>query len=508
MSYPDNLRQNIQYLTNYSRNVVKILPNNTRDEVTVTSGTDIKFTLPPNSLLNLDDFTVNAVFECDTVETGTTWAIPRYLTRNANALIQRMHIECQGQTIFDVDDYNIINQIFSDYQKGVESTYKNLLNNPDCLQNYDSTGEPIGILSVPSNAGDVVLNRRPIVLSQFLGFLSGHPSYIDTSITGNITITIYLAPASHVLINGINKRYNATLTDAITTPGAPSTPSYKLKNMYASITKASIDDGIYFESVSNAIRSGMPFTMRHQNYKTIKGNACNKTTNLRYEVSGKSVDMAIFTFQHVNAGNVAPLQRRNGVNENFTNVKDYLGMPQTGTAVIDSASIDGTNPTAALTINATVTSQLYRGGTKQISNLGHPGVFASQYFIRDGAGVTSMQWQINGENLPQYRYSMADAFQQSMIDFGQSNDTLGGIHPAINSFKNWQDNFFICTARLNHLSGDDSFVSGFDTSGTPLILQIQTESTGVANPDFYPWMCVVNTQVLQWYAGRNLVIQR
>eukprot|EP00960_Hanusia_phi_P062067 765033-Hanusia_phi.AAC.3 len=119
-----------------------------------------------------------------------------------------------------------------------------------------------------------------------------------------------------------------------------------------------------------------------------------------------------------------------------------------------------------------------------------------------------MQWQINGESLPQYRYTLADAFQQSMIDFGQSNDTLGGIHPAINSFKNWQDNFFICTARLNHLSGDDQFISGYDTSGTPLVLQIQTEATGIANADYVPWMCVVSTQVAQWYAGRNLVIQK
>eukprot|EP00960_Hanusia_phi_P062066 765033-Hanusia_phi.AAC.2 len=323
MSYPENLRQNIQYLTNYSRNVVKILSNNSRDNVVVQSGAQVSFTMPPNSLINLDDFCVNATFQATPAGADAANTRPRYLTRNANSLIQRMVIECQGQTVFDVQDYNIINQIFSDYQKGIESTFKNLLNNPDCLQHYADDGTPCGIYSlVTAQNPNAIYDKKPIVLSQFVGFLSGSPSYIDTSITGNITITLYLAPASHVLFNALDilPAGAAALNIA-----ANNTPQYELTGIYATITKATIDDGIYFESVANAMRSGMPFSLKYNHYHTITGNACNKTTNFRYEVSGKSVDMAIFTFLHNNRGTIDVLKRDNATDEDFQNVDAYTG---------------------------------------------------------------------------------------------------------------------------------------------------------------------------------------
>jgi len=59
MSYPKNLGQRIQYITNNSTNSVKLNPDNSATLLTdITSGAKLQFTLPPNSLVYLSSFSV------------------------------------------------------------------------------------------------------------------------------------------------------------------------------------------------------------------------------------------------------------------------------------------------------------------------------------------------------------------------------------------------------------------------------------------------------------------
>jgi len=127
MSYPKNLGQRIQYITNYSTNSVKLNPDNSATSLTgITSGSKLQFTLPPNSLVDLSSFSVYADFS--TTSAGGvlgTAARPHYLTRNANNLIQRLTVEIGGQVLNDIQDYNRIQQIFSDMQFGLKGLLKN-----------------------------------------------------------------------------------------------------------------------------------------------------------------------------------------------------------------------------------------------------------------------------------------------------------------------------------------------------------------------------------------------
>eukprot|EP00960_Hanusia_phi_P077640 768721-Hanusia_phi.AAC.7 len=476
MSYPSNLRNTINYITNYSRNVVKVLPNNNTTGMTVTSNGQITFTLPPNSLLDLGSLSLHANFETTPVyanNDANAHIKPRYLTRNTSSLIERLVVSVQGQTLADIQNYNLIHDIFSNYQKGIESTYKTMLSNPDCMQHYNDAGEPVGMWCCTAADGDVAYDRKPIVISDFISFLSGSPSYMDTAITGQVTIDLYLAPASHVLIEALDALYIGGNVDAPVVPEQP--PAYTLNNIYMTVSKCTIDDGIYFESVANALRSGLSWSYVFNHYNTITGNVCNKNTTLRYEVSGKSIDMALFTFYHTDRNQISTLRRNNANAELLDDIANYTG--------------------AGLGANG---GTVFKGSSRYLSSLGHPGVFASRYFIRDGEGVSRLSFQVNGERLPMYDMTLPDVLQNCLIDFGTANDTASGVYDGLcSSYKNWSQNFFISTCRLNHLSTDpDHYISGFDTSGTPLILQVDVTAAGQAN-NFLPWMCVSSTRVMK-----------
>jgi len=162
--------------------------------------------------------------------------------------------------VSDIEDYNRINQIFSDYQFGIEGSSKKLLSNTDPLLKLDLAGMQVGALrpldTADADTADLRLDKRPICMSQFLGFLGGGAGvkYLDTQLTGNIKITFELAPANNVLfrasVGGLNG--DGTAVANIANVNCTTQAAYSLKNVFATIKKSSIDDGVYFQSVTAA----------------------------------------------------------------------------------------------------------------------------------------------------------------------------------------------------------------------------------------------------------------
>jgi len=229
-----------------------------------------------------------------------TAARPHYLTRNANNLIQRLTVEIGRQVINDIQDYNRIQQIFSDMQFGIEGSSKKLLSNSDPLDKKDRNGLLVGGLRCLSHgAGDTVedlrTDKRPICLTQFIGFLGGGSGvkYIDTQLTGALKITFDLVPTSTVLfcaepsttlnglpaIGGVDGGVAANfepVNDALL--GVRNldaiVPSYSIANVYATMKKCQIDDGVYFASLSTALQAGIPFEYKFNGFHQTKGADC------------------------------------------------------------------------------------------------------------------------------------------------------------------------------------------------------------------------------------------
>lgn len=498
MSYPKNLGNRIQYLSNYNTNTVKLNPDNNSGTIEITSSNKVQFTFPPNSLVDVSSFSIYADFSTEEAVNSNGVVRPHYLTRYTNSLIRRLTVEIGGQTISDIEDYNKIQQIFSDYQFGIEGSSKKLLSNIDPLDKRSATGiqrgglKPLLIDPAYFN-GDVRRDRRPICLSQFLGWLGGGAGvkYIDTQLTGNVKVTVELAPANNVLFRA-NQDGTAGLGDpvaGIADADCTTQAKYILENLYATIKKVSIDDGVYFASVSQALSAGIPFEYKYNGFYQTKGIATAGDATLRYELMSNSVDLVLLTF----------------------GIKDY----ETAVANLpDADNLAGGEVVADA--NALVTRynnniHMYAGtspilNAKTLATLGKTNCFCSGYFKRSGEMIDTVKFYVNGERLPQYDMKNPQVYNQLLIDMGIHDDTANGIYYGINSFDSWKENYWVASARLSHVSEDDSFISGFNSSGVPLTITAETTKLSYAptNLDYIPQMFVMTSEVMQVYSGRQI----
>ena len=519
MSYPSTLSTKIQKIVNYTQNTVKIFPSNSLSTIVVTNGNNITIDLPPNSLVDLSSLTINATFSTDPFAfspgvlapaAGTNGAQiqPFYLCRDANILIDRMTITIGGNTVVDMQHYNLIQQMFADYQYSAESKTKRLLQNMDAITKYSDAGAVNGLGLVTAVAGGINVNqnlatdKRPITLANFISFLGGEPRYIDTRITGQIRIILQLAPAVNVLYQA--DPYNVVGGGAPFVLGAAQNPSYTLDGIYATILKANIDDGIFYSSISQALKSGIPLTMKYKSYADMLGNtSTNMSQTLRFETSGESVDLILFTFYNnafrTTTGLIGGAANTTAFTSLTPAIPSITNLGATGVTVNGAAANAAYAGVAAPAHGADGTDTWY--AQRGISNS-----FTSQFFNRIGTYINTLQFTVNGENIPQFYMSQADIYQQLLRDTG-SNSTDNGIYPGINSYQSWRDNYWLASCRLDHLC-PEKFISGFNTSGVPLVIQITTTSSlpgsAPGNVLYVPHIVVESTRIVEIFAGRNV----
>jgi hypothetical protein len=281
MSYPSDLKTTINKLSNYSRSSVKI-QNQTNGPV--GDGDVLVFRLPANSLVDLSSFAVHANMKCG--KTGVFnlagETVP-YIPARDLSIIRRLTVEMNNNTVCSIDHYDRVRQFMLDYSMGESNKKYNLYGNADPTKITTIDGIEIGI-----SANDEAFDQ-PVILDRFIAFMAGKPSYIDTSITGEIIITITLASASDCLF----KPEDSVLT-------AINPPAYELSGIYATLTKVSINDGFYFASIQSALAQNLPFKMCFKHFETATSKSGNQTMNMRTEIQSDCVDLAWFSFMPTN----------------------------------------------------------------------------------------------------------------------------------------------------------------------------------------------------------------
>jgi hypothetical protein len=282
MSYPDDLKTTITKLSNYSRSSVKI-QNQTNGPV--GDGDVLCFRLPANSLVDLFSFAVHANMSCGaTGGVDSVGAKVAYLPPRDMSIIRRLTVEMNGNTVCDIDHYDRIRAFMLDYSMGESNKKYALYGNADPTKIAMVDGTVTGIIA-GANAGF----NQPIILDRMISFLASKPSYIDTSITGEIIITMTLAAASDCLFK-----------PEVTAADATNPPSYFLSNIYATMTKVAINDGFYYASIQSALAQNLPFKMTFKHFDSGSSKSGNQTMNMRTEINSDSVDLAWFSFMHTN----------------------------------------------------------------------------------------------------------------------------------------------------------------------------------------------------------------
>ena len=488
---PNGLLYRAKQIMGISKQSLKLTPLS--GQTTVSNGQKIIVALPPNSLVDLSTFELN--FQGITQHrgngtsgggTGTATNVSNivqkaYFPRNTASLIENLEIKVNGQSRQNINQYGYLFNILNDYTCGLDSAAKNRIGmNTDpsnkTIYNY---GQPTRYAGYPhGNTNDTVGNsawdQDYYTIRQWLGFLGGNTSttIIDTSLYGDITIEITLAPSDVLMLsnptgtltsysagtnseNGIG--FAAGSSAAATNAAYPSSITgnsngYVLQNIGFIITRYDINNS-YYQAVASVLESGAVFKLYYPNYSVFLGTAIalGSGTTTRFNVSTQSLDMVIATRQVQDRGiNQAPI----------------LGTPSTNyqctTANISTYGEYGTYAN-------TFKNALLNGVSKTLNN--------SKYFVRNGDGINYCTWIVGAVRMiPEYVY---EQFNGILRAWNNQTDLLGGVYEGIQSLAHYQTQFYGHILSLNVTNEHDMYtVTGLNCSATPISISWEISGTG------------------------------
>ena len=492
-SIPNGMLYRCKQILGISKQSLKLVPLS--GQTSVSNGQKIIFSLPPNSLVDLSTLEFN--FQGITQHrgngttgggtgTGTNCANvvqKAFFPRNTASLIENLEVKINGQSRQNINQYGYLFNILNDYTCGVDSAAKNRIGmNTDpsnkTIYNY---GQPTRYAGYPhGNTNDTVGNsawdQDYYTVRQWLGILGGNTSttIIDTSLYGDITIEITLAPSDVLMLSnptGTTVSYSASTntengcafvagsTAAATNGAYPSNVTgnsngYVLQNIGFIITRYDMPSS-YYQAVASVLESGAVFKLYYPNYSVFLGSAyaLGSTTTTRFNISTQSLDMVIATRQVQDRGiNQAPI----------------LGTPSTNYQALVSTASWGTYGEYG-SYAYTFRNALLNGCSKTLNN--------SKYFVRNGDGINYGTFIVGAVRLiPEYVY---EQFNGILRAWNNQNDLLGGVYEGIQSLAHYQTQFYGHILSLNVTNEHDLYtVSGLNASATPISISWEATGTG------------------------------
>ena len=498
---PTGMLYRVKQIQGVSKQTLKIVPLS--GQTTASNGQKIIFALPPNSLVDLSTLEWNFVGTTqhrgnNAATNCANWVQKAYFPRNTSSLIENLEVKINGQSRQNINQYGYIFNILHDFTCGYDAVGKNRIGcNSDpsnktiytngALNRY--AGFPLG------NSGDTTYNgfadQDNYSVRTWLGLLGPNASttIIDTSLYGDITIEITLAPSDVLMLSPTtptlisytakaNSEINITTAAGAAVGNTPSQGTgYTLSTIGFQITRYDMPQS-YYQAVAGVLESGAVFKLYYPNYSTFMGTSQSlpKGGTTRFNISTQSLDMVISTFQVQDRGTqqapVLGLWSKDGVGT----------LPNDGTFGIDT-----TVPSTGL-INTTLAAGefgtylksfnfgLTQGWGKTLNN--------SKYFVRNGDGIQTCTYIVGNVRLiPE---TVPEQFNGVLRAWNAQNDVLGGLYPGIASLAHYQSQFYAHILSLNVTNEHDVYcVSGLNCSATPMSIawDVTGTSTAPANID-------------------------
>ena len=392
--YPRNLSNFLNRLSGYNKNNVKL---NVLGGLEANDGDIIQVDLPSNSIVDLSSLAWSFKYGNPALGAAHSVSFPT----NIEHVISRLAVEVNGQTLVNMTNYNALFHMLlyitatEDYSRQRQIGQINGFTNT-------VTGTPHTTVNAGGVAADAVATDH--VIDTWLGFLgSAKPNFIDTSLLGNVRITITLAPGSEVVGGAA----------AGAEPDAAER-KYKLSNMNFSLDVISISDGIYDSMVDQMLASGRPIEVPFKNYFSyVNTNTTGLDDMVLFNVASQSIDRLWCTSRD----------------------QTYTGKAVAPIPVANAA------------------------------DLFHRELATVPAFTFTNAGTTGLQFQINNTLYPNWQLGTAqELYQHTKLAVGDQGNMLSGGPPTVTAYT---DNYFVFAVSLeHHTDSDERFLSGIDTRGS------------------------------------------
>ena len=393
--YPRSLSHYLNRLSGYNKNTVKL---NVLGSTSASQGDIIQVDLPTNSIVDLSSFCWSLRLAYTAEATTQSMALPQ----NAEAIIDRLEVQVNGQSLINITNYNTLFHTLlyttatEDYQRMRKISQSNV-----GAGNEAKNGQALDYTCDDADHSPPV---REHVIDSWLGFLgNSKPNFIDTSLLGNVRIQITLNNGDII---------SNTVADA-----APALRNFAITQQHFSVDVISISDGIYDSMIDSMLASGKPIEVPFKNYLSYTHTTGSMNVNMPFSISSQSIDRL------------------------WAIARDSL---------YNAAATVTTNVAAGPGTDATGTNY---------STLAHP------YFNFSNRGGTDFQFTVNNTTYPSYSSVDARDWQKQLRGaIGDQGNMLSGCVPT--SLAQYTDNYFAFAVSLEHHSGaDERFVSGIDTRG-------------------------------------------
>ena len=413
---PSGMLYRVKQIMGVSKQTLKIVPLS--GQTTATNGQKVIVSLPPNSLVDLSTFEMN--FTGSTQHRGNgaatncaNYVQKAYFPRNTASLIENLEIKINGQSRQNINQYGYIYNILHDFTCGHDAVAKNRVgcNSDPSLKSSWKDGQVIRYAGFPLGCiSDTVSNgfadQDNYTIRQWLGILGGNAStsIIDTSLYGDITIEITLAPSDVLILSPVTPTLTTYAsatnneTGIATTAGtaAASTPSqgtgYTLSNIGFQIVRYDMPQS-YYQAVAGVLEAGSVFKLYYPNYSTFMSTEQKlpKGGTSRFNLSTQSLDMVISTFQVQDRGTQqAPILGLWGSNGVGTLPGDGSFGYNTGATNTGLTSVSGAAGELG-TYTKSFPFGLTAGWPKLLNN--------SKYFVRNGDGIQTCTYIVGNVRL-------------------------------------------------------------------------------------------------------------
>ena len=531
---PNGMLYRVKQIMGVSKQTLKIVPLS--GQTTATNGQKVIVSLPPNSLVDLSTFEMNFVGATqhrgnNAATNVANYVQKAYFPRNTASLIENLEIKINGQSRQNINQYGYIYNILHDFTCGHDAVAKNRIgcNADPSLKHVWKDGQVTRYAGYPlGNTSDTTSNgwadQDNYTIRQWLGILGGNAStsIIDTSLYGDITIEITLAPSDVLMLSpatptltsyavATNNELNlATALGTTAALTASQGTGYTLSNIGFQIVRYDMPQS-YYQAVAGVLESGAVFKLYYPNYSSFMSTAqaLPKGGTSRFNLSTQSLDMVISTFQVQDRGTqqapILGLWNTNGVGS--LPGDSSFGPSTTGLTATASAAGEYGSYVKSFPFGLTM------GWPKTLNN--------SKYFVRNGDGIQQCTYIVGNVRLiPE---TIPEQFNGVLRAWNNQNDVLGGLYPGIQSLAHYQSQFYAHVLSLNVTNEHDLYtVSGLNCSATPISIawEVTGSSTVPANIDKQatsngniwangaynatPIMIACYTSRLEVSAGRNI----
>lgn len=457
MDVPADLRYMVSQLAGYSKNTVKIQSLNQNRLSTSGGATQLKFSLPVSSIVNMESLSMHAT--CQTYGVAASGAngadangvvalIPR---GGISALLDRVSFSAGGIALDS--GHSLYNLVYA-MKENIEKSADKFMSDDRVLA--QST---IDVPAAPSDATNWGQSKQ-LVQNNFLGFTQCQPCYVDASMLPEIFCVLQIADSSVLPV-----QYQNTSLGNRTPLNPPSAGAFTgtecrfaLEDIFFTIEVVSVGNGVLSALQERLLERDQAIDLPYKQHQVFTTDSSGSSVSLRGSCSTMSLDKIYGCFRNTAPASDGPVP-----------LADPYNQQQPPTQCADNTSF----------------------------------AYQQAFCNLMSSGVQTWSFRINNSPYPLYKADALDAYNYAVCANDRTYRKDAGS--LVGSQDTWKNNCWVACQRLSH-NDDVRLVSGMDLRSINSQINFDVDGSAAGSTKRQAILITEQTSMLRIGQGRSLAV--